>query len=163
MTINDLLVSMLEGNLQMLQMTLNDFSDADMMVRPAPAANHTMWQLGHLCRAEVNLINLVRAGSMPELPAGFADKFDKKTSTVDDPKAFVSKQELLDVFAKTRQATINVAKTVTAAELEVAMPEKMQRLAKTGGDMLAVQVGHVAMHVGQFQVIRRKLGKPVLF
>jgi hypothetical protein len=163
MTINDLLVSQLEQNLGMLQMTLADFSDADMMVRPAPGANHTTWQLGHLCRAEVNLLNLVKPGSMPELPAGFADRFDKKAATSDDPKAFATKQELLDLFAKIRQATINVAKSISAADLDTAMPEKMQRLAKNSGEMLAMQAGHVTMHIGQFQVIRRKLGKPVLF
>jgi hypothetical protein len=163
MTINDLLVDQLEQNLGMVQMTLADFSDADMMVRPAPNANHAMWQLGHLCRAEVNLMNLVKPGSMPELPAGFADKFDKVAATNDDPKAFVSKQELLSTFAKIRQATINVAKSISASDLNNPMPEKMQRLAKDAGNMLAMQVGHVAMHVGQFQVTRRKLGKPVLF
>jgi hypothetical protein len=163
MTINDLLVSQLEQNLGMLQMTLADFSDADMMVRPAPGANHAAWQLGHLCRAEVNLMNLVKPGSMPELPAGFADRFDKKTATIDDPKAFVSKQELVDLLTKIRQATINVAKSISASDLDAAMPEKMQRLAKNSGEMLAMQAGHVTMHIGQFQVIRRKLGKPVLF
>ena len=163
MTTNDLLVAQLQGNLGMLQATLGDFSDADMMVRPAPSANHAMWQLGHLCRAEVNLMNLVKSGSMPELPAGFADRFDKKTATIDDPKAFVSKQELIDLFTKIRQATINVATSISAADLDTAMPEKMQRLAKNSGEMLAMQAGHVTMHIGQFQVIRRKLGKPVLF
>jgi hypothetical protein len=163
MTINDLLVSQLQGNLGVLQMTLAEFSDADMMVRPAPAANHATWQLGHLCRAEVNLMNMVKPGSMPELPAGFADRFDKKTATSDDLKAFETKQELLDLFGKIRQATINVAKSISASDLDTAMPEKMQRLAKNSGEMLAMQAGHVTMHIGQFQVIRRKLGKPVLF
>jgi hypothetical protein len=163
MTINDLLVGQLQQNLGMLQMTLAEFSDADMMVRPAPGANHATWQLGHLCRAEVNLMNMVKPASMPELPAGFGDRFDKKTSTLDDPKAFATKQELLDLFTKIRQATINVAKSISAADLDTPMPEKMQRLAKNSGEMLAMQAGHVTMHIGQFQVIRRKLGKPVLF
>src|SRR3954469_8548494 len=116
MTINDLLVGQLQQNLGMLQMTLADFSDADMMARPAPGANHATWQLGHLCRAEVNLVNMVKPGSMPELPAGFADRFDKKTSTLDDPKAFATKQELLELFGKIRQATINVAKSISPTD-----------------------------------------------
>ena len=36
----------------MLQFTLGDFSDADMLARPAPSANHAAWQLGHLIAAE---------------------------------------------------------------------------------------------------------------
>jgi hypothetical protein len=31
------------------------------------------------------------------------------------------------------------------------------------GDILMLHPAHLAMHVGQIQVIRRKLGKPVLF
>ncbi|HTL30797.1 MAG TPA: DinB family protein [Tepidisphaeraceae bacterium] len=163
MTINDLLANMLEGNLQMLQATLGDFSDADIFVRPAAGANHIAWQLGHLCRAEYNLVSLVKTGAMPELPAGFADRFDKKAATSDDAKAFGTKKELLEQFTKLRKATIALAKSASAAELDKAMPENLHALGKNGAEMLAAQAGHVTMHVGQFQVIRRKLGKPVLF
>jgi hypothetical protein len=30
-------------------------------------------------------------------------------------------------------------------------------------DLAFLQADHLTMHIGQFQVIRRKLGKPVLF
>jgi len=39
----------------------------------------------------------------------------------------------------------------------------MQQMCPTVAHMALLQIGHIAMHVGQFQVIRRKLGKPVLF
>ena len=31
---------------------LSDLSDADLLVRPSPAANHLAWQLGHLISSE---------------------------------------------------------------------------------------------------------------
>ena len=38
MTINDLVAGQLQQNLGMLQATIADFSDNDMLVRPAPGA-----------------------------------------------------------------------------------------------------------------------------
>lgn len=40
----------------MLEMILSDLSDADLMVRPVPHANHFAWQLGHLIAAERNIL-----------------------------------------------------------------------------------------------------------
>ena len=42
-------------------------------------------------------------------------------------------------------------------------PEKFRSWVATWGDLIGILSGHVTMHVGQFQVIRRKIGKPVLF
>ncbi|HMB94508.1 MAG TPA: DinB family protein, partial [Tepidisphaeraceae bacterium] len=82
----EFLSSGLADNLEFLKMTLADFSEAEMLTRPCPGANHPLWQLGHLCIAETNLINTIKPGAIPELPAGFAERFEnKKTNNVDDP------------------------------------------------------------------------------
>jgi len=39
----------------------------------------------------------------------------------------------------------------------------MQRMIPTMGHLVQLLPSHFAMHVGQMQVIRRKLGKPLLF
>jgi hypothetical protein len=39
----------------------------------------------------------------------------------------------------------------------------MAKFAPTVGAMLLLNANHVLMHAGQFSVVRRKLGKPVLF
>jgi hypothetical protein len=70
---------------------------------------------------------------------------------------------LLELFAKTRNGTIAWAKTLSAADLDRPSPEQMQRFVPTIGHLVVMIPVHVAMHVGQFQVIRRKLGKPILF
>ena len=39
----------------------------------------------------------------------------------------------------------------------------MAKFAPTVGAMLLLNANHTMMHAGQFTVVRRKLGKPVLF
>jgi hypothetical protein len=159
----ELMADVLKGNADFLKMTLADFSDADMLARPAPGANHAAWQLGHLIVGEASMVNMVKPGAAPELPAGFADKFKKETATKDNPADFPSKAELLGQFEKVRAATVAWTKGLTEADLAQPCPEKLQRFAPTVGHLVAMTPIHVGMHVGQFQVTRRKLGKPVLF
>jgi hypothetical protein len=153
----------LAGNQQFLNMTLADFSDADMLVRPCPGANHTAWQLGHLIAAESKMISGLNLGKMPELPAGFAEKFSKETSTKDDAAFFPKKAQLMDQFAKTRGGAIAWVKSLSPADLDKPGPKGMEQMCPTVGSLIGLLPVHTAMHIGQFQVIRRKLGKPILF
>ena len=56
---------------------LKDFSDADLLVRPVPAANHSAWQLGHLITSEHEMISAL-GHKMPELPAGFVERYTRE-------------------------------------------------------------------------------------
>src|SRR5438874_6537728 len=109
MTQNELLADGLGRNLEFLKATLGDFSDAEMLVRPCPGANHAAWQLGHLVVAEHGMINAVKPGAMPELPPGFKEKFNPDTTKNDDPKFFPGKSQLLEQLEKMRHATIQWA------------------------------------------------------
>ena len=40
----------------MIDMFLKDFSDADMLFRPAKTANHAIWQMGHLANSVRNMV-----------------------------------------------------------------------------------------------------------
>lgn len=160
---SELAAELLKGNLEMLKSTVGDFSDADMLARPCPGANHPAWQIGHLTNSEMSMLNAVKPGSAPELPAGFADKFKKETAGNDDPNFFPKKAELLDAFSKVRGATIQWVKGLSPADLEKPSPERMRNWAPTIAHLVALIPAHTMMHVGQFQVARRKLGKPVLF
>jgi hypothetical protein len=148
MNASEILVDLLSKDLEMLKMTLSDFSDADMLVRPTPAANHTTWQLGHLIASETSMVNSIKAGAMPELPAGFKEKFTPETTKSDDAGAFPKKNELLAQFEKTRAATAKWARSLTEKDYAIPSPESMRQWVPT---------------VGHMQVIRRKLGKPILF
>ncbi len=160
----EFIVRSLNASGEMLKMTLADMSDADLLTRPCPSANHPLWQLGHLCVAETNLLNGFKPNCMPELPSGFADRFaNKKTNNIDDPKLLATKQQVVDLFVKTRQATIAAVQTLSESDLDKPAPEQFRKFFATIGDLVNLQTTHVMMHLGQIQVARRKLGKPVLF
>ena len=69
----------------------------------------------------------------------------------------------VDQFARTRQGTIKWIKGLTQADLDKANSGPMAQWVPTIGHLAMMLPGHVLMHLGQFQVIRRKLGKPILF
>jgi hypothetical protein len=140
--------------------TLADLTDAEMLHRPAPACNHVNWQLGHLIVAEHQMIAKEFPGALPPLPAGFAEKYTKETSKLDDPKAFATKAELLEVHQKQRAAVLAALDKTTDADLD----RKLEGWAPTVGALFLAGAGaHWMMHVGQWSVIRRQLGRPPMF
>lgn len=158
------LVDVLNGNLGMIRMTLADFSDQDMLVRPAPSANHAIWQLGHLAVTEPWMLS--KAGfpqALPEPPAGWNEKFNPKSNKTNDAAFFPKKDEVLAYYDKVRAAFASWVVTLKEADLEKPMPDPIKGFAPTLGQLVLMMPIHAAMHVGQFQVIRRALGKPVLF
>jgi len=142
---------------------LDDMTDAELLVRPVPGANHIAWQLGHLIMAENYLINSVCPGSMPALPEGFGSRYAKETAAIDDPKAFNTKDELLKIYREQRAASLAALAKVSEADFERDSPESMRGYAPKVIDVFLMQPSHVVMHAGQWAVIRRKLGRPPLF
>ncbi len=139
---------------------LGDLSDADLMRRAAPGINHINWQLGHLIASEHGMISQACPGSMPALPAGFAEKYTKETAASDDPTKFCSKDELLQVAAAQRAATLAALDKQSDADLDRATGIEY---APTVAHLFSLQGGHFLMHAGQWAVVRRQLGRPPLF
>ena len=92
----------------MTEMLLEDLSDAEILQRPVPEANHIAWQLGHLVLSLNYFGEAVRPGTMPKLPAGFAERHTKETSGCDDPSAFLSKSDYLRLLEEQRQALLGL-------------------------------------------------------
>ena len=163
MTVNTLLTDELKGNLGLMQKTLGDFSDADMLVRPTPKANHAAWQLGHLAVFEAMVAGIVAPGKAPVLPADYQEKFGGKNTGNNDPTAFPSKQHLIDLIEKSRAVIADYLLAAPATDFVKPAPEAFRAWVPTMGNLLMALPGHANMHIGQFQVIRRALGKPILF
>jgi DinB superfamily len=141
---------------------LSDLSDADLLVRPAPTANHIAWQLGHLISAEAHLVNMILPeAKYPPLPAGFDAAHNKETATKDT--GFLTKAAYLELFGKMRQTTIEIASSLSDGDLDKPVTGNMAKFAPTWGVLFLLVSNHVLMHAGQFTVVRRKLGKPVIF
>lgn len=141
------------------QSYLKDLSDADLMTRPHSACNHINWQIGHLVLSENEMMSAIAPQSMPSLPAGFAEKYARETQGIDDASKFCTKAELLAAFAAQRAATIQVMQSLTDADLD--KPTGID-YAPTVVSLLSIQGAHWLMHCGQWVVVRRMLGKPVV-
>src|SRR5262249_8678715 len=163
MTAKDAIKTSLAGTQQILTWYLSDLSDADLLVRPVPTAHHIALQLGHLVVAEFHLLGQLPGATYPALPAGFADQHNKTTAGTDSPTGFATKADYVGLFTKVREATLaNLAK-LSDADLDKPTQGNMAQFAPTLGALVVLQANHTLMHAGQFTVVRRKLGKPVLF
>jgi len=159
MNAKDSIRFLLESNENMISMYLSDLTDADLLVRPAPGANHIAWQLGHLIIAEVNFfLPKVPGAKPPALPTGFAEQHSK--DTVNSDAGFKTKEEYLALFKSARAGTLATVDKLSDADLD---KDSGWQMANTVGKVLLFIASHDMMHAGQFTVVRRKLGKPVLF
>ena len=161
MTGPEAIQSALRSSKAFMERLLADLSDADLLVRPVPGANHIAWQLGHLIAAESHLAQAsLPDAKYPALPPGFAEQHSKETAAAESTKGFLTKAQYLELFNAVRQVTIDAVGRLTPADLDKPTPEKWRPFAPTHGHMLLLVAEHVGMHSGQFSVVRRKLGKP---
>ncbi len=162
MTVRDILQHLVSADHAMIQAYLSDFSDADLLVRPVPGANHTAWQLGHLIVGNGRMLKEL-GRTPPPLPAGFEAAYTKETAALDDPAKFHTKAEYLALAEKMKAASLAAIDATPDSALDSPGPESMRPFAPTVADVLAILGQHWLMHAGQIVVLRRKLGKPVLF
>jgi uncharacterized damage-inducible protein DinB len=162
MTAKDVMKNALTSTQHMLGMFLADLSDADLLVRPVPNANHIAWQLGHLLKSENQFIGQA-GGTPPKLPDGWSDQYSKQTASQDPPKGFATKAQYLELLTKSREAMLSALATLSEADLDKPTTGDIAKFAPTVGSLFLLTANHTMMHAGQFTVLRRKLGKPVLF
>jgi hypothetical protein len=163
MKAQDVLKSQLNGTQQFLARLVNDLSDADFQVRPVDKANTIAWQMGHLIAAEQTFGKENLPGvQYPALPPGFAEQHTNATAAVEPPKGFLSKAQYMDLFNATRAATIAAVGKMSEADFDKPTTGRMAQFCPTVGHIAGLLASHTLMHAGQFTVLRRKLGKPVL-
>ena len=139
---------------------LSDLTDEEMMKRPCTGCNHIIWQVGHLIGSEHQMIENVAPGIMPELPAGFADKYTSETSKSDNPGDFHTKAQLMELFEKVRAATMAALEKMSDADFD--KPTGVE-YAPTVGSIFEIQGSHWLMHSGQWAVVRRQCGRAPMF
>jgi hypothetical protein len=164
MTGREAIKAALESTRGNLHWYVSDFSDADLLVRPVPGANHAAWQIGNVIGGDIYLVRCeLPDAAYPELPAGFMDQHGTKGAGDDAPDKFLTKAQYLKLFDEVRSATIAALDKLTDADLDRPASEQMRAWAPTLAHVFLMASNHTLMHTGQFTVIRRKLGKPVLF
>ncbi len=145
-----------------LKTYISDFDDTDLMRRPGEGCNHLAWQLGHLISSEVRLLESVAPGQGIDLPDGFADAHSKEQSSNDDPAGFHGKQTYIELFDKVRAASLAALDAYAESDLDNPAPADFRDFCPTMGDMFTLIAAHPMMHAGQFVIVRRQLGKPIL-
>jgi len=138
---------------------LADLSDADFMHRPHAECNHINWQVGHLIVSEHNMLQGFAPGGMPPLPEGMAARYSKETAGSDDPSRFMSKSELMAAYKTQRQATLRALEQISDADLDKATGISYAPIVAA---LFSMQGSHWLMHCGQWVIVRRNLGKPVV-
>ena len=154
----------LEASAYYLNWYVADLTDADLLVRPTPQANHVAWQLGNVIGGDIFLVRAeLPDAAFPDLPAGFMDRHG--TATAADPGAdgYLTKAEYLSLFAAVRAATVAALDALPDDALDRPSSDAMTGYAATLGHLFLLVSNHTLLHVGQFTPIRRALGKPVLW
>jgi hypothetical protein len=158
----DAIRTALTSTQQLFTAYLGDLSDADLLVRPVPGANHIAWQIGHIIVSEGGLLRKDLPGAAySAYPAGFAEAHTQERASKDD--GFFPKSVYLEQFAATRGATLAALDKLNEADLDRPTSGRMAEFAPTLGALFMLVANHTMMHGGQFSVVRRKLGKPILF
>jgi hypothetical protein len=73
------------------------------------------------------------------------------------------KEQLLGLFDQMNKGAAGWVRGLSPEQLAAPTPEKYRNFAGTVAAMINMMPAHLAMHLGQIQVLRRKLGKPILF
>lgn len=142
---------------------LGDLTDAEILVRPVEDANHIAWQLGHLIAAERHLVEAAVPGSMPELPAGFADAHKKDTAASENPAHFLTKSGYLELAKTVRAATLKALDRLSPDDFDKPIEGRVPPFVKRVGECFALIPNHWALHAGQWVILRRKLRRERLF
>ena len=158
------IIAAMDSSKAWLEAFVGDFTDADLLVRPCPDANHAAWQIGNVIGGDPFLVKTeLPDAAFPELPAGFAELHSGKGAKIDADPGFLTKADYLKLLGEVRAAAVAATAKLTDADLDRPSHEKMAFAGPTLGHVLMFVPFHTLMHAGQFTVIRRKLGKPVLF
>lgn len=162
MTIKELIQIGLKRSRLITNMLTADLSDDDLKVRYLPNANTLAWQLGHLIVAENGLIESIRKGAMPALPAGFAEAHAKNAAGDESLRPW-TKAEYLKLYDQQREATLKLLADATEEEMAKPMTGQIAQICPNGADAFQFVGEHESMHSGQITALRRKLDKPHVF
>jgi hypothetical protein len=162
MNVKDSIRETLNLSHTVLSSYVNDLSDAELLTRPGPGCNHVAYQLGHLIASECDLLNGIRPGSAPQLPAGFKEKYSQENSANNEPASFLSRQQYLDLTEKVHAATLALLDSYPEPDFDQPSPEHFRSFVPTMGSMFVLIATHPMMHAGQIVPVRRALGKPIV-
>lgn len=160
MSAKDVIRASIATSERVMDSYLDGLTDKDILVRAVPGMNHIAWQLGHLISSERGMTELVKPGSSPALPDGFAEAHSKEATTSDDPSKFRSLAEYQALWKAQRAATAAVLDATPESDFDRTDPS-FPPYAPSVAALLLMSANHPLMHAGQFVAVRRLLKKPI--
>ena len=141
---------------------INDMRDAPLAQPSANGGNHPLWILGHITRAESDLLDCFILGQPNRFPE--LEMFAMGTTPVADASQYPSMDELFEKFELIRGATLAHLSTLTDDDLDKGSnaPEEFGAAFATIGSCFAAMSTHISFHGGQVAVARRAAGREVL-
>jgi hypothetical protein len=155
----DLLVENLKGNGQFAVMTVADMTDEELLQRPCENSTPGLYQMGHVITAEAAMM----AKTHPDFkqpPESWPKAYFGGCPSDDVLLKTATKDQLVAEFQRIRGDVIAIVEKMADADL--AKPSNVD-WAPTMRQLILGLDNHLWMHWGQIQVLRRKLGKKVLF
>ena len=116
---------------------VDDFTDAELLVRSVPQANHIAWQFGHMIAGTRQMLAML-GHPAPELPDGFAAAHGPEAAKSDDPKKFATKAEYFALADQMKAATLAAIDATPDSALDQPAPEAMREYAPTVAAALTV-------------------------
>lgn len=136
------------------------------MHRPGGSGNHVMWTLGHLAWADDLVIASLGIDGGDGIPGGhddWASRFAWKTGADPDRDRYPSRDTLLTALEDRRTRIRTWFTALPSERLDETPPDALDGWFPCLGMLPAAIAAHEAMHVGQFQVIRRELDLAPVF
>lgn len=142
---------------------IGDMKDAPLTQPTSSGGNHPLWVLGHLSRAESDLLDgfiLGKPNRFPELESDFAMGSNPTT----EASRYPSMEELMGKFEEVRAASLSHLDTLSEADLDKPShaPEEFGAFFGTVGACYAAMTTHVSFHAGQVADARRAAGRQPL-
>ena len=134
----------------------------DMLFRPAKTANHAIWQMGHLANSGAQHGHHLRSERRFFRSKTTPDSARGTEASIERSPFFPMHAELLARFNQAMDTAAAWVAKLSDADLAKPAPQRMQAMAPTVANIAILLASHPFMHMGQFTVTRRALGKPIL-
>jgi hypothetical protein len=154
----------LNHSYELIKLLLSDLADDDLLIRPVPQGNHTAWELGHLIAREYRIGSQYFGVEFPELPTGFQEQHSEATARAESAVGFLSKAQYVDLINEIQGAMMIALSNLSDDDLDAPVHSKIGIwTAESLGQLLVLDSSERGMQIGQLTILRRKLGKAVLF
>lgn len=142
---------------------VDDLDEAEMLAQPVPGVvmNHPAWVLSHL-NVYMPVLMTMLDGGVPDDPIDH--KHGKKSAPLDDPKAYLPKDRLVEKYSELHEGAEEVFRY---AEREVlhskpTIARFAERFPTIAHVAVHLMIKHECIHLGQLSAWRRAGGRPMV-